>query len=109
MYLFRGGDVRFNAMDDEQSKSHLQAWNGWMTNLSDKGVLIEGVPLSSDGRRVLNEGTVIVDGVHAEGHTSVGGYVIIKANTMDEAVSYSKDCPIFQKNGEVEIRQIKNT
>ena len=37
----------------------------------------------------------------------VGGYVIVNAKDMNEAVEISKGCPIFNENGKVEVRPIQ--
>jgi hypothetical protein len=37
----------------------------------------------------------------------VGGYVIVTAKDMNEALEISKGCPIFEENGKLEIRQIQ--
>lgn len=37
----------------------------------------------------------------------VGGYLIVNAKDIDEAVEISKGCPIFEENGKVEVRQVQ--
>jgi hypothetical protein len=42
-----------------------------------------------------------------EGKEMVGGYLICIADSFDEAVEISKDCPILEfEDGVVEVRQI---
>jgi len=36
----------------------------------------------------------------------VGGYISIKANGLKEAIEISMDCPIFNYDGNVEIREV---
>jgi hypothetical protein len=36
----------------------------------------------------------------------VGGYTIIKADSLDEAAEISKGCPILQIGGSVEVRAL---
>ena len=51
---------------------------------------------------------VISDGPFMEGKEMVGGYLICKANTIDEAVEISKGCPLLEyEDGIVEVREIQ--
>lgn len=108
MYLFRGGDARMKEMTKEQSAAHMQAWGNWMKGLASKGTLVDGLPLSKEGKRVSNKGKEIKDGVVSDGKHYVGGYLIVNAKDIGEAVNISKGCPIFEANGEVEVREIMN-
>jgi hypothetical protein len=38
----------------------------------------------------------------------VGGYVIVEADGLDEAVALSKGCPIYTHDGIVEIRPVQH-
>jgi hypothetical protein len=37
----------------------------------------------------------------------VGGYLLINAKDINEALEISKGCPIFEENGKVEVRPIQ--
>ena len=106
MYLFRGGSAQTHKMTEQENNQHMKSWEIWMNMLSEKGALVEGMPLSREGKCVSQNGAVVAHDLHAEQGTSVGGFLIVNANDFNQAVEYSKDCPIFQKDGEVEIRQI---
>ena len=74
------------------------------------GVLIatEGCLPSAKGARVrLDKGEVIVtDGPFTESKEVVGGFFTILANSLDEAVEISKECPDFDLGGSVEVREV---
>lgn len=106
MYLFRGGDARRAEQSPEEMQAHMEVWKTWMGNLAGKGQLVDGLPLGSGGKVVVSAGDTITDGPFAEGNDIVGGYLIVNANTMDEAVDISKGCPIFEHEGTVEVREI---
>jgi len=36
----------------------------------------------------------------------VGGFFIINANDMDDAVNIAKDCPTYETGGTVQVRQV---
>ena len=107
MYLFRGGaEARGEATPDEM-QAHMEKWGAWMRSLGEQGKFVAGLPLHGEGKVVRN-GDLITDGPFTEGKEIVGGYLIVNAADMDEAVELSKECPIFEHNGNVEVRQIQS-
>lgn len=106
LYLFRGGDARRMEQSPEEKQEHMQKWGVWMGTLKEKGQLVDGLPLASEGKVVEKAGEVITDGPFAEGAEVVGGYLIVTADGLGEAVEISKGCPIFEHEGTVEIREI---
>ena len=107
LYLFRGGDGRMSEMSPEEQQAHMGEWRTWMQGLAEKGQLIDGLPLHSAGKQVSSHGNVITDGPFAEGTEVVGGYLMVKAESLDEAVEMSKGCPILTGDeGHIEVREI---
>ncbi len=106
LYLFRGGDQNMASASPEESQIHLQKWGVWMQDLAEKGKLIDGLPLTRDGKVVEKSGEVIHDGPFTEGTEIVGGYMLINADSFDEALKISKGCPIYEYNGTTEVREI---
>ncbi len=108
LYLFRGGDQGLENASPDEKQVHLQKWGVWMQQLAEEGKLIDGLPLSKPGKVVEKQGDIIHDGPFAEGTEVVGGYMIINATTLEEAVNISKGCPIYEKGGTTEVREILN-
>ena len=106
LYLFRGGDAREVGQSPEAMQAHMEKWMNWMKKLSEKGKLVAGQPLQSEGKVVQKSGGLVTDGPFAEGKEIVGGYLIVKAEGLDEATTLSKECPIFERDGTVEVREI---
>ena len=107
LYLFRGGDDAYQKMSQEEKQAHMEVWGKWMGGLKEKGHLLDGLPLEEDGRVVHNRGEVVTNGPYAEGAELVGGYLIISADSLEEATEISKGCPIFDYEGStVEVRRI---
>ncbi len=108
MYLFRGGDAERAASSPEEMQVHMEKWKNWMGALAGKEQLVDGLPLSREGKRVVGTDAVVHDGPFAEGKEIVGGYLIVNAESIDDAVNISKGCPIFEHDGTVEVREIMN-
>lgn len=107
LYLFRGGDARMAEMSPEETQAHMEEWGVWMKGLAEKGQLIDGLPLGAAGRQVSGNGNVVTDGPFAEGAEIVGGYLMVNAESLDEATELSKGCPILDaEDGNVEVREI---
>ena len=107
LYLFRGGDEAYQKLSQEEKQAHMEVWGEWMGKLSEKGQLLDGLPLAEDGKVVHNRGEVITNGPFVEGAELVGGYLIVTTNTLEEAVELSKGCPIFDYEGStIEVREI---
>jgi hypothetical protein len=49
----------------------------------------------------------VTDGPFIEAKEMVGGYLIVNAKDINEAVEISKGCPIFLENGKVEVRPVQ--
>lgn len=107
MFLFRGGNYEKLQQSPEEMQAHMQKWINWMQGLSKQGILVDGLPLGKEGKRVTDGGDVILDGPFAEGKEIIGGYLIVNANSLDEAVTISKGCPVLEREtGQVEVREI---
>ncbi len=90
----------------EQIQSMMKPWQDWMGSLAAQNKLVSsGNRLDSDGR-VLKPGTVITNGPYVEIKEAIGGYIIIRANSIDEAAELSKDCPMLSMGGSVEVRTL---
>ena len=93
-------------LSEEEKQEHLQLWGAWMQGLAQAGQLFDGLPLGTGGKVVEQAGATIHDGPFAEGNEVVGGDLIVNAEDIDGAVELSKGCPIFEHNGNVEVRAI---
>jgi hypothetical protein len=85
----------------------VQKWTTWMKDLEAKGHLKDrGQPLERAGKVVHGKQKTVTDGPFAEAKDVVGGYTLIEATDLSEAVELSKDCPIFEFEGAVEVRPV---
>ncbi len=105
LYLYRGG--RTTPPSPEQAQQIMQKWMTWMKGLAEKGKLKDqGQPLEPRGKVVKGKSKAVTDGPFAEAKDLVGGFTVVEARDIDEAVELSKGCPIFDDDGSVEVRPI---
>jgi hypothetical protein len=104
VFLYRGGE---RAPSPEQAQQQMQKWFVWMKELGEKGYIKDpGHPLERSGKLVKGKEKAVTDGVFAETKDVVGGYTLVSARDLDQAVEISRGCPIFEFNGAVEIRPV---
>jgi len=79
----------------------------WMKDLGANGHLKDrGQPLERAGKLVQGKQKTVTDGPFVEAKDVVGGYTLIEAEDLSEAVELSKGCPIFEVEGAVEVRPV---
>jgi hypothetical protein len=89
----------------EQMQSNIQHWMDWSAGIAAQGKMASGNRLSFEGK-TLKPNNVIADGPYAEVKEIIGGYVIVKATNIDEAMKLAEGCPILAHGGHVEVRNI---
>jgi hypothetical protein len=68
---------------------------------------VGGNGLPFDDAKVVRYNNVVTNGPFGEIKETIGGYVIVKADSVDEAVEFAKGCPVLQGDGNsVEVRMI---
>ena len=104
VYLYRGAE---RGRSPEKMQEMMQKWMAWMKQLTDKGHIKDiGHPLESTGKLVKGKQKAVTDGPFAETKDIVGGYTLIEAGDLEQAVELSKGCPIFEIDGAVEVRPV---
>src|SRR4051812_13164720 len=104
LLLLRAGKPAASKTEAE-NKAELQAWGLYMGGLGQKGQLVGGLPLVSGGAVVSAKGTTNQP-VHSGAEGIVGGYLIIKADSLQAAIAIAKDCPHIANEGNIEVREL---
>jgi hypothetical protein len=106
IFLFRGG-LDFTKASPEQLQQVLMNWKNWTEELSRKGIYNGGERLTRNEAAVVKgSAKQVSDGPYAESKEIIGGYISIKADNLQHAIEISKGCPIFNFDGNVEIREV---
>jgi hypothetical protein len=109
MFLVRGAGCDAGSLSPEQMQAQMREVYAWIEGLSQKGVMTAAQPLTPGGKVVSGKnGSVISDGIAAESKEAVGGFFIVNAATLDEAVNIARTCPSFNDGFRLEVRQIAN-
>lgn len=89
----------------EQLQASIKLWQDWIGGIAAQGKFSSTNRLGSDGK-ILKPNGVIADGPYAEIKEIVGGYIIVKAASLDDAISMAEGCPILNIGGHVEVRNV---
>ncbi|HVT85542.1 MAG TPA: YciI family protein [Chitinophagaceae bacterium] len=104
MLLFRRDTTAAVPSAEEMQEIGKQWWH-WRSQLEAQNkVVATGNRLSQAGR-VVKSKDVVTDGPYAEIKEVLAGYMILRAEDFEEAVSIARDCPIILTGGNVEIRK----
>ena len=104
LLLLRGGKP-MTSKTEAENKAEMAAWRVYMGNLGQKGQLVGGLPLAGGGKTVSSDGTTN-EAVTSAKEGIVGGYMIIKADSLDAAAAIAKVCPHIANEGIIEVREI---
>lgn len=104
VFLYRGAERPSSPQDTQQI---MQKWMTWLQDLASKGHIKDrGQPLEPTGKVVRGRQKTVTDGPFAEAKDLVGGYTLVEARDLTEAAELSKGCPIFEREGFVEVRPV---
>lgn len=93
------------------SPEQIQIWMkqtmDWVGGIAAQNKFVQGNGLPFDNSRVVWHNNVVTNGPFGDIKETIGGYIIVKADSVDEAVEFAKGSPVLQGDGNsVEVRQI---
>lgn len=110
MLFIRGGSDVSENLSAEQIQEAIERYRAWAQKLRAQGKLESAEKLKDNEGRMLSmkNGQALVDGPFAETKETIGGYFIINADSLDEAIEITKECPSLSEGGMVELREIES-
>ena len=83
----------------EEGKAHMAKYKEWLSSLGDSAV--------SPANPMKNTRTVGPDGEVVEGgKSSMSGYTIVAADSLDDAIDIAKKCPFLEIGGSLEVSEL---
>ena len=106
MLIFRHEDGS-KVASPEQIQAWMKQTMDWIGGIAAQNKFVLGNGLPFDDSRVVWHNQVVTNGPFGEIKETIGGYIIVKANSVEEAVEFAKGCPVLQGDGNsVEVRKI---
>ena len=83
----------------EEANRHFEKYMGWLTSLGES-VVIPTIPLK-DTTTIHPDGKIEVGGSSA-----MSGFTILKAESLEAALTIAKECPFLEIGGSLEVSEM---
>lgn len=94
----------------EQIQQWMKQTMDWIGEITAQNKFVSGTGLLFDSAKVVTTKKgkpVITNGPFGDIKETIGGLIIIKAESVEEAIEFAKGCPVLQGEGNsLEIRKI---
>ena len=105
MLIFRMAPMKNYKPSEAEIKAMEESWGAWIGNLATNGKLVKTNEVGEESVYITsNQKTT--NKPFMQDNLLVGGYLIVKANTLAEATEIAKSCPILKMGGTVEVRNL---
>jgi hypothetical protein len=106
MLIFRHEDGSKIA-SPEQMQIWMKQTMDWIGTIAAQNKFVGGNGLPFEDAKVVRHNNIVTNGPFGEIKETLGGYIIVKAESVEEAVEFAKGSPILQGEGNsIEVRRI---
>jgi len=91
----------------EQMQIWMKQTMDWIGSIAAQNKFVSGTGLPFDDARVVHSNKMVTDGPFGEIKETIGGFIVVRAESADEAAEFAKGCPVLQGEGNtMEVRRI---
>lgn len=91
----------------EQMQIWMKQTMDWIGSIAAQNKFKSGTGLPFDNAKVVHHKGIVTNGPFGEIKETIGGFIIVKADSVDEAVEFAKGSPVLQGDGNtVEVRKL---
>lgn len=106
MLIFRHEDGSKIA-SPEQMQTWMKQTMDWIGGIAAQNKFISGTGLPFADAHVVWHNNVVTNGPFGEIKETIGGYIVVRAASVEEAIEFAKGSPVLQGEGNsVEVRKI---
>ena len=106
MLIFRHEDGN-KVASPEQIQVWMKQTMDWIGGIAAQNKFSHGNGLPFEEAKVVHSDKMVTNGPFGDIKETIGGYIVVKADSVDEAVEFAKGSPILQGEGNtVEVRKI---
>ena len=107
MLIFRHEDASKN-VSPEQMQAWMKQTMDWIGTISAQNKFVSGVGLPMGDSCVVNHKKLVTNGPFGDIKETIGGYIVVKAESIEEAAEFAKGSPVLQGEGNtVEVRMVQ--
>jgi len=89
----------------QEQKEISEQWGSFIGNIAIKEKLVSTHQLGFEGKQIFSDLST-KDEISITDRKTIGGNMIVKANSIEEATTMAKESPILKIGGSVEVRSI---
>ena len=91
----------------EQMQIWMKQTMDWIGGIAAQNKYVGGNGLLFDDSRVVHHNKVVTNGPFGEIKETIGGIIVVKAESINEAAEFAKGCPVLGGEGNtMEVRRI---
>ena len=91
----------------EQMQIWMKQTMDWIGGIAAQNKFVSGTGLPFSDAKVVHHNKMVTDGPFGEIKETIGGFITVKADSVEEAVEFAKGCPVLQGEGNtMEVRRI---
>jgi len=96
----------------EQIQQWMKQTMDWIGGIAAQNKFVSGTGLPFDEARVVtnkNNKKIVTNGPFGEIKETIGGLIIVRAESVEEAVEFAKGCPVLMGEGNsMEVRKVSH-
>jgi len=96
-------------MSEEAYHAIIHEYRQWALDREAEGRLVSAEKLADDTRVMTESGDQVTVATMANSDRALGGYFLITAPSLDDAIALAKSHPHLRYGGEVEVRPVEST
>jgi hypothetical protein len=106
MLIFRHEDGQ-KVASPEQIEVWMKQTMDWIGGIAAENKFVQGNGLPFEDAHVVHHKGIVTNGPFGDIKETLGGYIIVKADSVEEAIEFAKGSPVLQGEGNtVEVRKI---
>jgi hypothetical protein len=109
LLLIYNDEQQYWALGEEEREALYAEYGAFTQSIQESGNMLGGAQLQPTGSatsvRIRNGETLVTDGPFAETKEQLGGFYLVDANDVDEAIALAERIPAA-RNGTIEVRPL---
>ncbi|MES2797447.1 MAG: YciI family protein [Bacteroidota bacterium] len=91
----------------EQMQQWMKMTMDWIGSIAAQNKYVSGTGLPFDDAKVVHHNNIVTNGPFGEIKETIGGFIVVRAESVEEAVEFAKGSPVLMGEGNtMEVRRI---
>lgn len=91
----------------EQMQEWMKQTMDWIGGIAAQNKFVSGTGLPFDSAKVVQSNKMVTNGPFGDIKETIGGFIMVRAESIEEAVEFAKGSPVLQGEGNtIEVRRV---